>query len=73
MRLEDKVAVVTGSARGIGRAIAMRYAAEGACCVIADIDDAAAERTAGEIAGQGGQALMVLRKLIYDQERGAWL
>jgi glucose 1-dehydrogenase len=41
MRLEDRVAVVTGGARGIGLAIARRYAAEGARVVIADVDAAA--------------------------------
>jgi D-sorbitol dehydrogenase (acceptor) len=56
MRLQDKVAVVTGSARGIGRAIAIRYAKEGARCVIADIDAAAAEATAGAITASGGRA-----------------
>ncbi|EDN10183.1 predicted protein [Histoplasma mississippiense (nom. inval.)] len=40
-RLEDKVAVITGSSNGIGRAIALRYAAEGAYVVCADIDPAA--------------------------------
>jgi 3-oxoacyl-[acyl-carrier protein] reductase len=54
--LADQVAVVTGAARGIGRGIAAVLAAEGARVVIADIDAAAAERTAAEL-GQGALAV----------------
>ncbi len=54
--LTDQVAVVTGAARGIGRGIATVLAAEGARVVIADIDAAAAERTAAEL-GRGALAV----------------
>src|ERR1700756_3593876 len=46
MRLKDKVAIVTGAARGMGLAIAKRYVAEGARVTIADIDAAAGEAAA---------------------------
>jgi glucose 1-dehydrogenase len=49
MQLEDKVAIVTGGAHGIGLAIARRYVAEGARVVIADVDAAAAEAAAKDI------------------------
>jgi 2-hydroxycyclohexanecarboxyl-CoA dehydrogenase len=58
-RLDGKVAIVTGSAQGIGRAIAMRLAEEGAKVAVADIDLAGAQRTAGEIKGAGGTAIAV--------------
>jgi 3-oxoacyl-[acyl-carrier protein] reductase len=51
MRLEGKVALVTGGGSGIGRAIARRFAEEGARVAVNDIRKDAAERTAGEIGG----------------------
>ncbi len=58
-RLTGKVAIVTGAAQGIGRAIAMRLAQEGAKVAIADINDSGAAQTAGEISAAGAQALAV--------------
>jgi 2-hydroxycyclohexanecarboxyl-CoA dehydrogenase len=58
-RLTGKVAIVTGAAQGIGRAIAMRLAEEGAKVAIADINDTQADVTAGEIRAAGGQALAI--------------
>lgn len=56
-RLKDKVCIVTGAALGIGRATCQLMAAEGARVVVADIDLDAAETTAADIRGQGGEAL----------------
>ena len=58
-RLSGKVAIVTGSAQGIGRAIAARLAAEGAKVAIADIQEAAASNTAAEIKATGGHTCSV--------------
>jgi 3-oxoacyl-[acyl-carrier protein] reductase len=57
MQLQDRVAIVTGGGHGIGRAYSHGYAAEGARVVVADIDQAAAERVASEIRAKGHDAL----------------
>ncbi len=59
MQLKDKVAIVTGSASGIGKEIALEYSKEGAKVVIADLSIAAAQATADEINAGGGQAMAV--------------
>lgn len=51
MKLDGKIAVITGAARGIGRAVATRYVAEGARVVIADLNEEGARTTAQEIGG----------------------
>ena len=56
MRLADRVAIVTGSGRGIGKGIAQKFAQEGAKILIVDIDPHTAEATAAEIQKAGGQA-----------------
>jgi len=56
-RFEGQVAIVTGAARGIGEAIARRFAGEGACVVIADLDGDAAESTAESVARAGGRVI----------------
>ena len=59
-RVDGKVALVTGSARGIGRGIAEQLAAEGANVIIADVLIEVAEQTAAEIQGQSGSDTLAL-------------
>jgi NAD(P)-dependent dehydrogenase (short-subunit alcohol dehydrogenase family) len=59
MRLEGKVAVITGAGGGIGRAIATRFAREGAKVALNDINGAAGESLAEEIAAAGGTAFFL--------------
>jgi 3-oxoacyl-[acyl-carrier protein] reductase len=55
-RFEGKVAVITGSGRGIGAATAARLASEGAAVVVSDMDPKTTEETAARIAGDHGKA-----------------
>jgi len=57
LRLKDDVAIVTGAAQGIGRAIALALAEEGAHVVIADLQEAKAAETASEIREMGRRSL----------------
>ena len=56
MRLQNKVALITGAGNGIGEATAKRFAEEGALIIVTDINSAAAQRVAGEITDSGGRA-----------------
>ncbi len=56
MRLQEKVALVTGAGSGIGRAIALEFAREGAAVLVAELDEASGRAVADEITAAGGRA-----------------
>jgi 3-oxoacyl-[acyl-carrier protein] reductase len=68
MRLKDRVAIVTGSGQGIGRAFAAALASEGAKVVVADLDGPGAEATAADIRSQGGEAIAVAVDVSDEQQ-----
>jgi len=59
MKLADKVAIITGSASGIGRATALLFAKEGAKVMVVDVNDEKGERTVEEIKATGGEAIFI--------------
>ena len=63
-KLEGKVALVTGSGRGIGRAIALKLASEGARVVVNDLDAAPAEEAVQAIRAAGGEAVACIGSVV---------
>lgn len=59
MRLQDKIAIVTGAASGFGEAISTRFAQEGASVLLADTDEAGGKRVVAAIESAGGRASFV--------------
>src|SRR6201993_2268738 len=63
-RFSDKVAIITGAASGIGKEVALRFAAEGGAPVIADLNFDAADATAREIKAKGSDAFAVAMNVV---------
>lgn len=59
MRLQDKVAIITGAGQGIGRQTAITFAREGAKVVVADVNEATAGTVVDEIVAAGGAAMAI--------------
>ena len=59
LSLEGKVAMVTGSASGIGRGVSIRLAEMGAFIAVLDIDETGGRESAAEIEAQGGEAIFL--------------
>jgi len=68
MKLESRVAIITGGAMGIGRAYALSLAEEGADIVIADIDLESAKKVAGEVESMGRRALAIKTDVTKKEE-----
>ena len=60
-RLANKVAIITGAGRGIGRTAANLFAEEGARVALVDIDERSGQEAADEICAKGGEAIFIKR------------
>ena len=67
-RLKNKIAVITGSAKGIGRETARLFAREGARIVVTDIDEPGGHDTVAEIVAAGGQAMFLAHDVRSEAE-----
>ncbi|WP_068619885.1 SDR family oxidoreductase [Paenibacillus tuaregi] len=68
MRLQNQVAVVTGAASGMGKAIALLYAQEGAKVIVSDINSDAANGVVEEIKAKGGEAIAVTANVAKEED-----
>lgn len=68
MRLKEQVAIITGAGAGIGRAVALRYAREGAKVVIAEINAEAGQAAAGEIRAAQGEGWFIRTDVSQENE-----
>lgn len=68
MKLQNKIAVVTGAASGMGKAIAILYAKEGAKVVVADINEDGIEQTVDEIKSGGGVATGAVASIMKESD-----
>mgnify|MGYP000937283466 CR=1 FL=1 len=69
--LKDKVVYVTGSARGIGQAIAERFATEGSSVVLADLDNDGIKSVAEKIITDGGSAVPIATEVAIEEQDDA--
>jgi NAD(P)-dependent dehydrogenase (short-subunit alcohol dehydrogenase family) len=72
MRLKGKVAVVTGGGAGLGKAVAKRYAAEGAQVVVSEINPVDGEATVEDIRREGGDAIFVRTDVSKEAKSRRW-
>ena len=68
MKLENKVAVVTGAASGMGKEITLLYAKEGASVVVSDMNEAGAQEVVKEIEGNGGKAVAIVANVSKEED-----